>query len=117
MARTLLIVDDHAEFRASARALLEAEGYDVIGEAPDGTTAIMEARRLHPDLVLLDVNLPDLDGFQVAERITAHNGAPAVVLVSSRERSAYGGRLDDAPVRGFLAKRQLSGSALAVLVG
>jgi CheY-like chemotaxis protein len=67
---TVLIVDDHPTFRATARMLLEAEGYDVIGEAPDGTTAIMESRRLHPDLVLLDVNLPDLDGFQVARRRT-----------------------------------------------
>jgi len=64
---TVLIVDDHPTFRATARMLLEAEGYNVIGEAPDGTTAITETCRLHPDLVLLDVNLPDLDGFQVAE--------------------------------------------------
>ena len=71
MGTTVLIVDDHPTFRATARMLLEAEGYDVIGEAPDGTPAITEARRLHPELVLLDVNLPDLDGFQVAEHVEA----------------------------------------------
>ena len=66
MALTVLIVDDHPSFRASARVLLEAEGFDVIGEAADGTSGIAEARRLRPDLVLLDVQLPDIDGFDVA---------------------------------------------------
>ena len=82
---TVLIVDDHPTFRATARMLLEAEGYDVVGEAPDGQSGIDQARSLGPDVVLLDVNLPDLDGFAVAERITAFDGAPAVVLVSSRD--------------------------------
>ena len=70
--------------------LLEAEGYDVIGEAPDGMTGITQAGALHPDLVLLDVNLPDIDGFDVAARITADAGAPAVVLTSSRDPSDFG---------------------------
>ena len=65
--------------------LLESEGFDVIGEAPDGMSAIAAAGELHPDLVLLDVNLPDLDGFEVAARITSVLGAPAVVLTSSRD--------------------------------
>jgi two-component system, NarL family, nitrate/nitrite response regulator NarL len=117
MARTLLIVDDHAEFRTSARALLEVEGYDVVGEAADGEEALALVQRLRPQIVLLDIALPGLDGFAVAERLAAADEPPAVVLVSSRERSAYGRRLDTLPVRGFLSKRQLSGSALAVLVG
>ena len=116
MGTTVLIVDDHPTFRATARMLLEAEGYDVIGEAPDGTTAIMEASRLHPDLVLLDVNLPDLDGFQVAERITARNGAPAVVLTSSRDSSDFGPLVSGSGARGFISKGDLSGAAIAELL-
>ena len=74
MALTVLIVDDHPSFRASARVLLEAEGFDVIGEAADGTSGIAEAKRLRPDLVLLDVQLPDIDGFEVAGQLTNGNG-------------------------------------------
>lgn len=117
MPMTILIVDDHTEFRASARALLEAEGYEVVGEAADGEQALELVAHLRPAVVLLDIALPGLDGFAVAERLAAHDAPPAVVLVSSRERSAYGRRLDDARVRGFLPKRQLSGAALATLVG
>jgi DNA-binding NarL/FixJ family response regulator len=113
---TVLIVDDHPTFRATARMLLEAEGYNVIGEAPDGTTAITESVRLHPDLVLLDVNLPDLDGFQVAERITAQNGAPAVVLTSSRDSSDFGPLVSGSGARGFISKGDLSGAAIAELL-
>ena len=96
--------------------LLEAEGYDVIGEAPDGTTALTEATRLHPDLVLLDVNLPDLNGFQVAEQITANDGAPVVVLTSSRDSSDFGPLVTGSGARGFISKGDLSGAALARLL-
>ena len=70
MGRTLLIVDDHAGFRTFARALLESEGYDVVGEAADGASAVAAARRLRPAIVLLDIALPDIDGFAVCEQIT-----------------------------------------------
>jgi DNA-binding NarL/FixJ family response regulator len=113
---TVLIVDDHPTFRATARMLLEAEGYDVVGEAPDGQSGIDQARSLGPDVVLLDVNLPDLDGFAVAERITAFDGAPAVVLVSSRDPSDFGPLVRGSGARGFIPKGELSGAAIAELL-
>jgi DNA-binding NarL/FixJ family response regulator len=116
MARTVLIVDDHADFRTSARAVLEADGYDVVAEADDGASGVRLAREVAPAIVLLDVGLPDMDGFAVADHLAAMVDPPAVVLISSRERAAYGRRIDAAPVRGFLSKRQLSGAALAALL-
>jgi DNA-binding NarL/FixJ family response regulator len=113
---TVLIVDDHPAFRASAGALLEAEGFNVIGGASDGSEALVEAARLQPDVVLLDIQLPDIDGFAVAEQLAATPSPPAVVLISSREAVAYGPRIEAAPARGFIAKRELSGEALAALV-
>ncbi len=112
----MLIVDDHDGFRESARALLEAEGFAVVGDAADGAGALAAVPRLRPEVVLLDVQLPDVDGFTVAARLAALPDPPRVVLISSRDAAAYGPRLDAAPVRGFLAKRELSGAALAALV-
>ena len=86
----VLIVDDHPSFRASARVLLEAEGFDVVGEAADGAQAITEAGRLRPEVVLLDVQLPDIDGFDVAARLTGDADSPTVILVSSRDGSDFG---------------------------
>jgi DNA-binding NarL/FixJ family response regulator len=117
VALTVLIVDDHDGFREAARQLLEADGFVVVGEAADGRQALAEAERLLPDVVLLDVQLPDLDGFAVAERLARRSPAPAVVLVSSRDAVTYGGRLGSAAVAGFLPKRELSGAAVAGLVG
>jgi DNA-binding NarL/FixJ family response regulator len=116
VAGTVLIVDDHADFRAAARALLEADGYEVIGEAADGDAGSRLAEELSPTLVLLDIGLPGPDGFAIAERLAAMANPPAVVLISSRERSSYGRRIDGAPVRGFLSKRELSGAALASML-
>jgi signal transduction histidine kinase len=117
MRQTVLIVDDHEGFRRSARRLLEAEGYLVVGEAADGAAALGAAERLRPDLVLLDVVLPGLDGFQVAERLAALPSPPVVVLTSSRQRGEFGPRMDRSPARGFLHKGELSGAALAALAG
>jgi len=111
----VLIVDDHPSFRATARALLEAEGFDVIGEAVDGASAVDTCRRLRPQLVLLDVQLPDVDGFEIARRLTAEGG-PAVILVSSRDGSDFGPLVARSGARGFLPKADLSGVALARLV-
>jgi DNA-binding NarL/FixJ family response regulator len=114
---TVLIVDDHPSFRATARLLLEAEGFDVVGEAPDAAAALRQAQALAPDLVLLDVNLPDGDGFDVARELTARPAeAPAVVLVSSRESRDFGGMVRDCGARGFISKGELSGAALSDLL-
>jgi DNA-binding NarL/FixJ family response regulator len=113
---TVLIVDDHEGFRQTARALLEADGFEVVGEAADGASAIADTQRLHPELVLLDVQLPDLDGFEVAARLAQRSKAPAVVLTSTRSASSYRRRLANSPARGFIAKSELSGEALAALL-
>ena len=115
--RTVLIVDDHPGFRSAARALLEADGFEVVGEAADGESGLAAAERLRPRLVLLDIQLPDLDGFAVAERLASSQSPPAVVLVSSRDSSAYRRRLADSPARGFIPKSDLSGAAVTALVG
>jgi DNA-binding NarL/FixJ family response regulator len=114
---TVLIVDDHAAFRASARALLEAEGFEVVGEAADGAGAVAAVAALRPKIVLLDIQLPDLDGLAVAEQLAAAFDAPAVVLISSRDAATYGPRLQGTPARGFIPKSGLSGEALAALTG
>lgn len=116
MGTTVLIVDDHASFRSSARLLLESEGFDVVGEAEDGSSALARSTELGPDLILLDVQLPDLDGFEVASRITGAPGAPDVVLTSSRERSDFGGLVEGSGARGFVPKADLSGPALRALM-
>jgi DNA-binding NarL/FixJ family response regulator len=116
VAPTLLIVDDHPSFRSFARMLLSAEGFDVTGEAADGESALDAAERLRPEIVLLDVQLPGMDGFEVAARLAANGNGPVVVLTSSREASDYGSRLTGSPARGFIPKEELSGSALAALV-
>src|SRR4051794_3553205 len=111
----VLIVDDHPSFRANARALLEAEGFEVVGEAEDGASALRAAHELLPELVLLDVQLPDLDGFEVARRLT-EDGGPAVVLVSSRDGSDFGPLVERSGARGFIPKAELSGAALSALL-
>jgi DNA-binding NarL/FixJ family response regulator len=117
VAPSVLIVDDHAGFRTFVRALLEAEGFDVVGEAADGATALALARALAPELVLLDVALPDMDGFTVCEALLEDGPGPAVVLTSSRAGSAYRRRLERSRARGFIPKSELSGPALTALAG
>jgi DNA-binding NarL/FixJ family response regulator len=114
---TVLIVDDHPAFRASAGALLEAGGFEVVGEAASGAEAISAAATLRPRVVLLDIQLPDLDGLAVAERLAAAPEPPLVVLTSSRDAAWWGPRLAEAPARGFIPKSRLSGETLAALVG
>ena len=114
---TVLIVDDHDSYRAVARRLLEIEGFDVVGESADGLSAVRDAERLRPDVVLLDVQLPDIDGFEVARRLSSLSSPPTVVLCSSREASDYGGKVGRAAANGFISKADLSGARLAALMG
>ena len=113
---TILIVDDHAGFRFQARALLEADGFTVIGEAVDGASGLSAVRRLRPDLVLLDVGLPDIEGFDVARELAIDGPPPLVVLTSSREAGAYGPRIAGSRALGFIPKDELSGDAIRALV-
>jgi DNA-binding NarL/FixJ family response regulator len=112
MATTLLIVDDHDGFRSFARTLLTAEGFEVMGDVRDGESALTAIEETRPEVVLLDVQLPGIDGFEVATRLAAVPDAPVIVLTSSREASDFGRRLANAPVKGFIAKRELSGATL-----
>ncbi len=111
--RTVLIVDDHADFRLVARRVLVAAGFEVVGEAQDGASALVAARAVKPGLVLLDIQLPDVDGFVVCEQLAVQDAAPVVVLTSSRPESTYRRRLAGSSARGFIAKAELSGPAVA----
>jgi DNA-binding NarL/FixJ family response regulator len=113
---TVLIVDDHSGFRAAARALLQSEGFEVVGEAADGASALEAARHARPRVVLLDVQLPDLDGFAVCERLLAEADPPLVVLTSTRTESSYRRRLAESRASGFIWKGNLTGAALTALV-
>jgi DNA-binding NarL/FixJ family response regulator len=112
---SVLIVDDHAGFRARARRMLEAEGWDVVGEAGDAADGLRAATELQPDLVLLDVHLPDVDGLTVASTLTAGPGAPGVILTSSRDACDFEDRIPSGAL-GFVPKGELSTVALAALL-
>jgi DNA-binding NarL/FixJ family response regulator len=116
-ATTLLIVDDHDGFRTFARDLLGEQGFDVVGEAATGSAAIAAAASLRPDVVLLDVMLPDLDGFAVCDQIKKDSGGPDVVMTSSHDVSTFRQSLERSRARGFIAKSELSGPALTALLG
>jgi DNA-binding NarL/FixJ family response regulator len=112
---TVLVIDDHSGFRSCARQLLEREGYRVIAEAEDGESGITCAERTHPELVLVDVYLPGIDGFEVASRLSELEEAPEIVLISSRARSELEPCLEDCPARGFVPKDELSRAAIEAL--
>lgn len=112
----VLIVDDNASFRSIARQVLTADGFLVVGEAAEGAEAIRACGVLGPDIVLLDIQLPDIDGFEVASVLAGLIDAPAVVLVSSRSRTDYGSRVGTCGARGFIAKAELSGDAIRRLL-
>jgi DNA-binding NarL/FixJ family response regulator len=115
-ARRVLVVDDHPSFRSCARKLLTSEGFEVVGEATDGAAAVALVGDLAPDLVLLDVQLPDVDGFEVASRLLSDRPELEIVLVSSRDRTAYGPRIEESGAIGFISKGELSRPALERLL-
>ena len=117
MSPTVLIVDDHAAFRGVARAVLEADGYDVVGEAPDGRRGLDAVQTLNPDVVLLDVRLPDMDGFAVAGRLAACGCGSAVIVTSSSDDPLYRELAQNSGARGFVAKHDVCGAALDRLLG
>lgn len=117
-SRTVLIVDDHPSFRASARAVLEAAGFEIVAEAADGEAAIAAIDRFSPDVVILDIQLPDMSGFDLCAALEElGERRPAIVLVSSRDRDDYGELVSASTARGFVAKDQLTGEAVAALLG
>jgi CheY-like chemotaxis protein len=116
MTATVLVVDDHPSFRRFARRLLEAAGFAVVEEAEDGATALAAVRELRPDVVLLDLLLPDTTGFELAEVLSSDPTGPVVVLTSSRSASDLGYALDRSSARGFIAKRDLTAAAFVALL-
>lgn len=116
MQRTVLIVDDHAPFRRLARRVLETGGFDVVGEAADGASAVPAVAELRPSVVLLDVVLPDMDGFAVAELLDREPSPPLVILTSSRERVDFGTRLEAPSNHRFLPKSEFSSAAVEALL-
>jgi CheY-like chemotaxis protein len=116
MSKSILIIDDNAGFRASARRALEEEGYLVLAEAADGGAGIETALEMRPDIAIVDIQLPGIDGFEVARQISQAASPPAIVLVSSRDRADFGSLVEDSPARGFVAKAELSSKALAELI-
>lgn len=116
MPCSVLIVDDHPEFRAQLRALLVAAGYHVVGEAADGESGVRVARDSRPDLMLLDVQLPDITGFEVARQVSSVPDPPLVILISSREAADYGNRIRRSGVTGFIPKAELSARTLDLVL-
>ncbi len=117
MAYRVLIIDDHPSFRATARTLLQADGFEVVGEAEDGRSGLEAVKRLQPDLVLLDVQLPDMDGFTVANELCRQNGiGPKVVLTSSHDESDFGSIVARCGAAAFVTKGELTGAVLRAVL-
>jgi DNA-binding NarL/FixJ family response regulator len=114
MALRVLLVDDDERFRATARRALEADGIEIVGEVGNGLDVCEAAARCRPDVVLLDLGLPDIDGLEVARRLRSEEGGPVVILISTRD-AAYGERMALGLAAGFLPKHQLSLSAILSL--
>jgi DNA-binding NarL/FixJ family response regulator len=117
VSTTVLIVDDHPSFRHFARKLLDSAGFVVVGDAEDGASAIAAVRALQPDVVLLDVLLPDISGLDVAKELAVQPERPLVVLTSSRSASDLGELVRSEHATGFISKRDLTVAALAALLG
>lgn len=117
MRPRIVIVDDDPSFLATVRLLLEAEGFVVVGEALNGLDGLGAVAELDPDIVLVDVNLPDIDGFEVVERLADGRGAPRVVLTSIRSAADFGDLVATSRADAFISKAEISGEALAEILG
>ncbi len=115
-AGRVLVVDDEDNITYLLDSALRHFGFDV-RVAETGRAGLHEVEQFNPDVVLLDVMLPDLDGFAVAERLTADGGGPVVVLCSSRDAAEFGDRIARSGARGFVPKADLSGAALEAAAG
>lgn len=114
--RRVLIVDDNVAFRAAARQLLERRGFIVVAESESGTDAVEDAKTHRPDLALVDLQLPDFDGFEVAERFSRLDPAPKVILTSSLDGADFGALVTSSSALGFIPKAELSASAIDALL-
>ena len=116
MVRSVLVIDDHAGFRRGVRLLLEQGPFSVVGEAGDAMSGLLAARQLRPDVVLLDIVLPDSDGFTILGALLATPDPPSVVLMSTRDESDYGDRVASSGASGFIQKARLGVPALTRLL-
>lgn len=117
MAARFLIVDDHERFRELARMLLENEGHQVVGEAGDAAEAMKAVLEVDPDALLIDVNLPGQNGFDLAARLLHERPDRAVVITSIREGEYFHQLARNMGARGFIVKNDLSGETLTKLLG
>jgi CheY-like chemotaxis protein len=116
LVTTFLVVDDHPSFRKTARMLLESEGFEVVGEAVDGASALEAASSLRPDVVLLDIKLPDIDGFEVAAALATNGSPPVILLTSSHDPRDFGTLIEESGARAFIPKAELSPEKLRALL-
>lgn len=101
---TVLIVDDHPMVREGLRAMLKVEGISVVGEAATGAEAVEQARRLQPDVVLMDVRMPDMDGLSATEILKAEMPSTSIIIVTSYESKDYLRRAILAGAAGYVLK-------------
>lgn len=117
MRQRVLVIDDNTAFRGAVSQLLERGGFVVVARAATGASGVQLARELEPDLVIVDVQLPDTDGFEVADQLAGLDPAPHVILTSSLDSSDFGALVTDSPARGFIPKAELSTLAIEALLG
>ncbi len=116
MRRRILVIDDNTAFRGAVGQLLAADGFTVVAGAATGERGVQLAREHKPDLVIVDVQLPDTDGFDVAEQLAGLDPALEVILTSSLDSSDLGALVTESPARGFVPKAELSAPAIEALL-